>query len=159
MKVLFVSLMLLACGSSSLFASAALQRPADQRIGDEAARQIAELTAEKRARTPAQRKIDSQLLYALKQRRGETRGVPSEPVPIKLDAQGRTLVDITAKVSASLISKIKRLGVEVVSRSERYHTIRVNVALEKLERLAALKEVRYLSMPATPATHGGAASH
>lgn len=116
---------------------------------------------EKRSRTPAQKKIDSQLLYALKQKRGETRGVPANPIQIKLDARGRTIVDITSAVPALLVSKIKRqrMGVEVISMSEKYHTVRALVALEKLEALASLKEVRFISPPAKAMTHGGVITH
>ena len=126
----------------------------DQKISPEAARQIGELAREKRARTKAQKKIDTQLLYALKQKRGETRGVPVEPVDIKVDADGRTVVEITAKVSAKLVSKLGKAGAEVISKSAKYHTVRVIVALEKIEALAEIEEVRYISPVAKAMTHG-----
>lgn len=132
---------------------ARLQQGDDQKIGPEAARQIGEIAAAKRARTPAQRKMDTQLLYALKQKRGEARGVPSAPVELDLDERGRTLVDITAVVTPRLISKVTKLGAEVVSSSERYHTIRARLALDKLEAVAGLKEVRYVSPAAKAMTH------
>ncbi|MEJ7655130.1 MAG: hypothetical protein WKH64_18235 [Chloroflexia bacterium] len=127
----------------------------DQKIGKEAARQMREFAEEKNARTPAQKKIDSQLLYALKQKRGETRGVPTTPVDIKLDPEGKTLVDITCPVSEQLVISIEQLGGEVVSKSERYHTIRARVALEQLECIASLKDVRFISPPAQAQTQGG----
>lgn len=135
-------------------AGARLGQGQDQKIGPEAARQIGEIAAAKRARTPAQRKIDTQLLYALKQKRGETRGVPSVPIELDLDERGRTLVDITAVVTPRLVSRIEQLGAEVLSTSERYHTIRARLALERLEAVAGLKEVRYISLPAKAMTHG-----
>lgn len=130
-------------------------QPQDQLIGPEAARQIGEAAREKRSRTPAQKKIDTQLLYALKQKRGETRGVPTAPVDIKLDAEGRTVVDITARVSSRLISKLGKAGAEVVSQSAKYHTVRARVTLERLEALAEIEEVRYISPVAQATTHGG----
>jgi hypothetical protein len=140
-------------------APARLQRGEDQKISPEAARQIGEVAAAKRARTRAQKKIDTQLLYALRQKRGETRGVPSAPVELDLDARGRALVDITAIVTPRLVSRVAKLGAEVVSSSARYHTVRARLALERLEAVAGLKEVRYIS-PAAAATHaGGAARH
>ena len=132
------------------------QRQQDQKIGDEAARQIGELAREKRSRTPAQKKIDTQLLYALKQKRGETRGVPTAPVDIKLDAEGRTLVDITARVTPRLISRLGKAGAEVVSQSAKYHTVRARVVLDRLEARAEIEEVRYISPGAQAMTHGGA---
>ena len=100
---------------------------------------------EKASRTPAQKKIDSQLLYALKQKRGETRGVPTERIKIELDQKGRALVDITAKVSPQVTSQIRKLGGTVISEDGYYHTIRARLALEKLEALAALKDVSFIA--------------
>ncbi len=103
---------------------------------------------EKASRTRAQKKIDSQLLYALKQKRGETRGVPTERIIIDVDQKGRALVDITAKVSPQVTSQIRKLGGIVISEDGRYHTIRARLALEKLEALATLKDVSFIAPPA-----------
>jgi len=103
---------------------------------------------EKSSRTAAQKKIDSQLLYALKQRRGETRGVPTERIDIELDQKGRALIDITAKVSPQVTARIRKLGGIVISEDPYYHAIRARLALEKLEGLAALKEVSFIAPPA-----------
>ena len=132
--------------------AAALTRVA----GARGARQIGELAREKRSRTAAQKKIDTQLLYALKQKRGETRGVPSAPVDIKLDAAGRALVDITAKVAPGLVPRLERAGAVVLSQSPKYNTVRARVALEKLEAVAEVEGVRYISPAAQAMTHGGA---
>lgn len=147
------------CAAALVRAAAAPKQQRDQKIGPEAARQIGELAREKRARTAAQKKINTQLLYALKQKRGETRGVPSAPVDIKLDSEGRALVDITARVTAGLIPKLEKAGAEVVSQSARYHTVRARVALEKLEAVAEIEEVRHISPAARAMTHGGARSN
>jgi hypothetical protein len=100
---------------------------------------------EKESRTPAQKKIDSQLLYALKQKRGITKGVPSDRIEIELDQRGRALVDITAIVTPQVMAQIRKLGGEVISDDARYHTIRARLALEKLEALAKLKDVRFIA--------------
>ena len=99
---------------------------------------------EKSSRTAAQKKIDSQLLYALKQKRGETRGVPTERINIELDQKGRALVDITARVSPQISSQIRKLGGLVISEELQYHTIRARLALEKLEVLADRKDVSFI---------------
>lgn len=130
-----------------------------QKVSDEAARQIEELVADKRARTPAQKKIDSQLLYALKQKRGETRAVPTGRIDIQLDAEGRALVDVSAKVSRRLIAKIESLGGAVVSKSEKYHTVRAVVALEQLEALAGMKDVKSIRPAARATTNRGATTN
>lgn len=105
---------------------------------------------EKASRTAAQKKIDSQLLYALKQKRGETEGVPTEPIDIEVDQKGRALVDISANVTPHVESQIRKLGGAIVSSDERYHTIRARLALEKLDALAGLKDVRFIAPAALP---------
>lgn len=105
---------------------------------------------EKDSRTAAQKKIDSQLLYALKQKRGETAGVPTEPIEIELDSKGRALLDISANVTPRVQSQIRKLGGAILSQDERFHTIRARLALEKLEALAALKDVRFIGPAALP---------
>jgi hypothetical protein len=100
---------------------------------------------EKSSRTAAQQKIDSQLLYALKQKRGETRGVPTERINIELDQKGRALVDVTANVSAQVTAHIRKLGGTVISEAPLYHTIRARLALEKLESLANRKDVSFIA--------------
>jgi hypothetical protein len=106
---------------------------------------------EKGSRTPAQRKIDSQLLYALYERRGERgrRGTPKSDVEV--DGRGRVFVDVRARVSKTLLARVRRLGGEVVSSDARYHTILTRFPLERLEALAARSDVRFI-MPAAKAT-------
>ncbi|HAA26491.1 MAG TPA: hypothetical protein DCE56_00930, partial [Cyanobacteria bacterium UBA8553] len=71
-------------------------------------RQIQALEQEKRSRTPAQQKINSRLLYAIRARRREsfTRQVPYLRTSVKLNPQGEARIDIkTARgqVTAQLI--------------------------------------------------------
>ncbi len=80
-----------------------------------ALRQIESLSSEKRSRTPAQRKLDSQLLYALRMGRGEAlaSGVPSLPrilEHIRPDGAGRVEVDVHGTVDADLEKAIRSLG-------------------------------------------------
>jgi hypothetical protein len=110
---------------------------------------------EKSSRTAAQKKIDSQLLYALKQKRGETKGVPTGRIDLEVDKKGRALVDITADVMPELKSQIQKLGGAVISDDARHHTIRASLALEKLETLAKRSDVRFIA-PAAQAMNNGA---
>ena len=129
------------------------ENPAQSGLSREASRPASKTQSvpdEKASRTAAQKKIDSQLLFALKQKGGETTGVPTEPIEIELDQKERALVDITATVSPYVQSQIRKLGGAIVSSDGRYHTIRARLALEKLEALAALKEVRFIGPAAMP---------
>jgi hypothetical protein len=161
-KLLLPCMMLLA-GASALQSGAGIARAEERcegrKVDEKAGREVREAQGEKESRTPAQQKpaqqkIDSQLLYALKQKRGEKRGVPTEPIKLNRDAKGRVLVDITARTSPRLLSKIRKLGGVVVSQSETYHTVRARLSLEKLEALAGLEEVRFI-MPAAEAMNSG----
>jgi hypothetical protein len=113
----------------------------------------AAVVQEKRARTAAQKKIDTQLLYALYRQRGEAeaKGVPPGDLRVKLDAKQRALVSIRARVSKDLLATIKTLGGEVVSSSARYSDIRAYLPLGKLEDLAGSPDVRAIA-PADEAT-------
>ncbi len=99
---------------------------------------------EKRNRTAAQRKIDSQLLYAIYRQRGEAeaKGVPPGELLVRYDAKGRAIVTVRAIVTSSLLARIRKLGGEVISSSKQLNDIRAHVPLENIERLAALKDVR-----------------
>ena len=108
---------------------------------------------EKGSRTPAQKKIDSQLLYAIYRKRGEAKakGVPSGELRVRYDDRGRAIISIRASVTKTVLAKIKSLGGEVISSSESYNDILAHLPLEKLEKLAALPDVRAI-MPADEAT-------
>lgn len=107
---------------------------------------------EKRSRSTAQQKIDSQLLYALYRERGEAeaKDVPAGELRVKFDKQGRAIVSIRARVTRSVLARIKNLGGKVTSSSASYNDITAHLALGKLEELATLKDVRAI-MPAEEA--------
>ena len=110
---------------------------------------------EKDQRTPEQQKIDSQLLYAINQMRGEAeaKGAPAEPIPLEKDAKGRVLVDIRTPVTKKILARIEKLGGEVVSSSGRYHSIIAYLPLGKLELLARSKEVKFIAPKAQSMTN------
>lgn len=114
---------------------------------------IAAVTQEKRTRTAAQRKIDTQLLHALYRERGDAaaKGVPPGELRVTFDATRRALVSIRARVTKDLLASIASLGGEVVSSSERANDIRAYLPLGTLEELAATKTV-YALAPAEEAT-------
>jgi hypothetical protein len=110
---------------------------------------------EKDQRTPEQQKIDSQLLYAIYQMRGEAeaKGVPTEPIPLEKDAKGRVLVDIRVPVTKKFRARIEKLGGTVVSSSDQYHSIIAYLPLGKLETLARSREVKYIAPKAQSTTN------
>src|SRR5262249_40680056 len=82
-------------------------------LAAEAQQQIAALLADKRNRMPAQQKIDSNLLWRIKQMRREpiaTTIVRSLRTQVALDRAGLTTVDISANVRDALLGQIRALG-------------------------------------------------
>ncbi|HEU4729990.1 MAG TPA: S8 family serine peptidase [Kofleriaceae bacterium] len=95
------------------------------------------LIAEKSARTPAQRKISSALLYAKSGRFAATLAPGKDPSKQitslnQTDDQGRVLVDIRGQLSAD---RIQALGGSVVDLHPR--SARAWIGLDRLEELAA----------------------
>ena len=117
--------------------------------------QIDSLQAEKLSRTPAQRKLDSQLVYALKEKRQGfvSRNAISLRSSVAADQDGRLLVDINAVVSPGLLDFIKQNGGTVISSFESYHAIRALLPISALEIVAADPQVRSIRPAERAATN------
>jgi hypothetical protein len=111
--------------------------------------------SEKESRTPAQRKINSQVLYEIYRRRGEAerKGVPPGPTGVEVDARGRALVDVRAEVTPALERTIRSLGGTILSRSPEHHSIVARLPLLKLEELAGVPAVRFIEPVAKATTN------
>src|SRR4029453_18769304 len=96
------------------------------------------------ARTPAQQKIDSQILQEIYRKRGQAaqKEVPPEPSLVRIDDRGRALVDIRAKVTPDRVNLIKKRKGVIVSTSAKYDSIVARVPLLEIERLASAPSVR-----------------
>lgn len=110
--------------------------------------------AEKGQRSPEEKKIDSQLLYALYARRGESaaRGTPTE-TSIEVDGDGRTLIDVRAEVTPELLGQIRALGGTVESTSEAHRSVLARFPLERLVELASQKSVLFIQPAARAVTN------
>src|SRR5437764_1450566 len=106
-----------------------------QGINPKALQLIQALLEEKAARSPAQQKLGSHLIYAARQRRREppAPGVPPLRSTVRTDPRGRALVDVTTQQTQSTLEAITRLGGQVVSSFPRYGTIRAWIPLHQLE--------------------------
>jgi len=108
--------------------------------------------SEKEARTAAQQKIDSQILQEIYRKRGQAdKLVSPEPTLVRIDARGRALIDIRAKVTTDLVNRIKKRGAVIVSTDVKYDSIIARVPLLEIERLASDPAVRSI-IPAAEAT-------
>ena len=107
------------------------------------ARQIEALLAQKAQRTPAQRKLSSQLLDMV----GSQQPQASEGGAHRRDSDKPTLaklvtVDIRADVTPAVLAHIRALGGTVINSVPKYRAIRAELPLNALERLAALAAVQ-----------------
>ena len=118
----------------------------DQQISAEkrAANQIAALQAIKKSQSPAEAKVDSQLV--LQQRLASARtasaSVPLLQNDVDTNAKGKVSVDIRARVSDGLLKALAAKGAEVKVVSTRYGSIRADVPLSAITSIAALADVK-----------------
>jgi len=120
-----------------------------------AAHQQPPAASEKEARTPAQRKINSQILYEIYRRRGQAtrKGVPPGPTGVDVDGRGRALVDVRAEVTPALQKSIRSAGGVIVSSSAGHRSIIARIPLLRLEQLAGDPAVRFIEPVATATTN------
>ena len=101
-------------------------------------RQIAAQLAAKAKRTPAQRKVSSQLLDARRaadaRRQAEGESVEDEMVMV--------MVDIRADVTPAVLARIRALGGTVINSVARYRAIRARLPLAAVEKLATLDAIQ-----------------
>src|SRR5215475_6491111 len=131
----------------------------EEKISQSAMRQIEALMQEKESRTPEQKKIDSQLLYRLKQKRGVriAPGVERLGVGVKEAADGSVLLDIRAKVTPEVLEAIRQAGGEVISAHEQFDAIRAKLPLDALETVAGLDEIKFIRPADEGMTNGNSA--
>src|SRR6266571_3750777 len=107
--------------------------------------QIQALETDKASRTPAQQKIDSQLLYAEKIWRGES--IPAYQtlsVDVGADGTGSLVVDISAAIDDRLLKSLADMGVQIDNVSVQYHSLRAMTSLGQLETIAGLPDVVFI---------------
>ena len=137
---------------------AGAQQPSAQAGGElpgKAMLQIQELLEAKEERTPAQRKVTSELLDAARQQSEPTVSVrqPS-PDTDPVAEPGSVAVDIRADVTPAVLARIRALGGTVVNSVPRYQTIRARLPLAALEPLATLEAVQFIRPADQPIIQG-----
>ena len=95
-----------------------------------AVRQIQAILEAKQKRTPAQRKMGSQLLEEWQKAQGRP------------GADRMVTVDLRAEVTPKVLERIRELGGTVLNSVERYRAIRAQLPLSEVEALAAHDAVR-----------------
>jgi hypothetical protein len=120
-----------------------------QGLGEEAQRQIQAIYADKAAWTPAQEKLDTSLLYAGRESRGEAMVQGLAPFPriaarAGVEDDGMVVVDIKAEVTDELLQAIADLGGRVASAFTKFGAVRARIPIRQIEALAELTEVRHI---------------
>ncbi|MEO8432625.1 MAG: FG-GAP-like repeat-containing protein [Acidobacteriota bacterium] len=131
-------------------------------VSDNAAAQISALLRDKDARTPAQRKIDSNLLYAtrLSHNLPAAPGVSGIETGIDVGTDRLVVVDIAARVTDALLTRLEALGATVINGQIGMRNVRVEVSLDSLEAIAAHPDVVFVNhrQGSSVQTHAAAAS-
>ena len=123
------------------------------RPGESALREVRAILQEKQAHTPAQRKLDSSLLYAYRQSQGVPpvegigRALPRVSGRARAEPDGKVVLDVAAEVTPELQSAIRSAGGEVLSSFPVRGALRVRLPLARVEELATRPEVRHVRPP------------
>jgi hypothetical protein len=109
--------------------------------------EIRRIEADRSRRTDVEKKMSSQLLDALSERRN---GAVISTMP-RLRAQpieaaaGKTLVDIDANVDDALLNAIRQAGGSIVNAHPEDHAIRAYVPLDRIESIAGNSRVNFIA--------------
>ena len=130
--------------SSMVVAASATAAQPGGKLSANAAGQVAALQDLKRDLSASERKLDSRLAIEVRRRGGGNvrTAAPELRTGVKVTKSGTTDVDIRARVSSRLLSRIAKAGAKVRYASRRVGSIRATVPLASLERIAAFKAVR-----------------
>ncbi len=117
--------------------------------------QFEALAALKAGRTPAQQKIDSNLLLEGDRRQGlaDVDALATINSGVNVDADGTVLVDIDAQMTPALLVAIAAAGGVVDSSYAQYDAVRARMPIGQIEAIAARAEVRFLGPAAQAYTN------
>jgi subtilisin-like proprotein convertase family protein len=140
---------------SAFTAAGAVPQSAPGGLSDGAAAQIAALQKIKASLSPAERKLDSRLAVAMRQRmsKAATAATPKVSTGVVESQSGTTTVDVAVTaVSADLLHRLADIPATVTSLSKRAATLRVAAPLTALGAIASWGDVRRVSIAATAMT-------
>ena len=119
--------------------------------------QMGELLAEKEARTPAQRKMDSNLHYALLMQRNQaiTPHVPTLETGIEIAPDGTVLLDLKGSITDALKNSVRQMGGTIFTAFPQYRAMRLRLPLGQTENLAGNADVTFLRPASRAKTNTG----
>lgn len=138
----------------ALLMSLPAQSAPPPRLSDAALAQIGALLREKSSRGSAERRIDSQLLYAIRAAEGRTPapGVAALALEVEIDAGGRALVELRVDRDPGLEEAIRVRGGETIRHSRTAHALLARLPLDAIGAIAARPAVRFVAVPSAGMT-------
>ena len=114
--------------------------------------QINAVIADKNARTPAQKKMASGLIYATRMAAGKDAvpGIKTLQTGVVVDRAGTTVVHVRAKVTPEVITLIRSLGGQISAQYPDMKAIVARMPIANLEALAGDARIRAVRMPYVP---------
>ncbi len=111
-----------------------------------ASQEIKALMADKAQFTKAQKKVDTQLIFAA---RMKAKGIVHPAAPklrpgVKAEADGRYKVEIKGTVTPDLLAAIQAAGGTILSSFPAYHVIQATVPVENMETIAGRDDVTFI---------------
>ncbi|HEY4840169.1 MAG TPA: S8 family serine peptidase, partial [Candidatus Acidoferrales bacterium] len=127
-------------------ASAARQATTPDAVDSAAVQQMQLLLQEKSSRTPAQQKIDSNILYTIRMMSGQPAapGFQSLYTGVDLDDSNRIAVDIIANVTPELLQQLQTAGALVQDSHPEYRSIRALIPANQIVTIAASPDVSFI---------------
>jgi hypothetical protein len=116
-------------------------------ISATAVQQILALQQEKASRTPAQQKVDSNVLFTIRMMAGQPAapGVPFLYTGIDLDTDNRVVVDIVANVTDELLAQLTAANAQILYTNQALRSIRASIPPQEIESIAASPDVIFIS--------------
>jgi hypothetical protein len=108
------------------------------------------LKAEKEARTPVQKKVNSAIIRHLhtKVLRDQVEKLPELKSHVVLNAKNEILVDIKANVSEALLALITKNGGTIINKFPQHRAIRALIPITSVEVIAAHPDVQFIDIAA-----------
>lgn len=144
--------------STPAVSAGAVQVVDENALPPRAASQIEALLRDKNSRTPAQKKVSSELIYAARMAAGKEAlpGIAHLETGVVVDNEKKVLVDISAEVTPEVLELVKSHGGEVKGSYAEMKTIVARMPLAAIEALASDARIRAIRLPKVPALQGNA---
>ena len=109
-------------------------------------KQLNAFAREKKSRSRAQKKLSSQLNFALKKRRNDPLMKDLEKLrpSVRIAEDDTVEVDISGRVNAGLLKQIEETGGTIINSSREYGAIRARVPIDTVEQLAEDDDITFI---------------